>query len=564
MTAKITLAGAAPTQLTWTSLNWPEHEAVVKKLQIRIAKAVKENRFGKVKSLQRLLTTSFSAKIMAIRKVTQNKGKNTPGVDGKTASSPKLRMEMAHLLKRRGYKPKPLRRIYIKKKNGKQRPLSIPTILDRCQQQLHYLSLSPISETTSDNTSYGFRPERSCADAIEQAFNNLCRGNSASWIMEGDIKGCFDNISHDWMLANICMDKTILKKWLKAGYVETKKLFPTLKGTPQGSIISPCLSNFVLDGMEKLLDDNFGKQRLGINLIRYADDFVITGRKREILERIKVLVTEFLKERGLELSLEKTKITHIHEGFDFLGQNIRKYKNGKRYKLLIKPSKENVKTLLKKVRDGIRQSGILSQTELIAFLNPIIRGWVNYHRSVVSKETFHRIDHEIWKALWKWAKRRHPKKGSKWVMRKYFTRIELRNYCFRAKEKLKNGAITVRYLFKASDMKIIRHVKIKNKANIFDPEYEEYFELRRSSKMTHSKTGRQTIEMLLKRQSNRCICCGGGLFMTSNGIVHPLTSRLKGGDYKTSNLCIMHFGCHRNGFKSGFVYKLPVTSTIRD
>jgi RNA-directed DNA polymerase len=564
MTAKVNLAGAAPTQLKWTSLSWPRHEAVVKKLQIRIAKAVKENRFGKVKSLQRLLTTSFSAKIMAVRKVAQNKGKNTPGVDGKTANSPKQRMEIAALLKRRGHKPKPLRRIYIKKKNGKQRPLSIPTILDRCQQQLHYLSLSPISETISDNTSYGFRPERSCADAIEQAFQNLCRGNSANWIMEGDIRGCFDNISHDWMLSNICMDKTILRKWLKAGYVETKKLFPSLKGTPQGSIISPCLSNFVLDGMEKLLDDNFGKKRYGINLIRYADDFIITGRTKEILERIKVLIMEFLKERGLELSLEKTKITHILEGFDFLGQNIRKYKDGKRHKLLIKPSKENVKTFLKKIREGIRRNGAMNQTKLINFLNPIIRGWLNYHRSVVSKDIFHRVDHEIWKALWKWAKRKHPKKGSKWVLRKYFTRMELRNYCFRAKEKLKNGAIAVRYLVNASDMKIIRHVKIKNKANAFDPEYEEYFELRNSYKMTHSKTGRQTIETLLKRQFYRCICCGGGLPMASNGIIHLLTSRLKGGDYNISNLCIMHYGCHRNGFKSGFVYKLPIMSTIHD
>lgn len=564
MTAKVNLAGAAPTQLKWTSLSWSRHEAVVKKLQIRIAKAVKENKFGKVKSLQRLLTTSFSAKIMAVRKVTQNKGKNTPGVDGKTANSPKQRMEIAALLKRRGYKPKPLRRIYIKKKNGKQRPLSIPTILDRCQQQLHYLSLSPISETISDNTSYGFRPERSCADAIEQAFQNLCRGNSANWIMEGDIRGCFDNISHDWMLSNICMDKTILRKWLKAGYVETKKLFPSLKGTPQGSIISPCLSNFVLDGMEKLLDDNFGKKRYGINLIRYADDFIITGRTKEILERIKVLIMEFLKERGLELSLEKTKITHILEGFDFLGQNIRKYKDGKRHKLLIKPSKENVKTFLKKIREGIRRNGAMNQTKLINFLNPIIRGWLNYHRSVVSKDIFHRVDHEIWKALWKWAKRKHPKKGSKWVLRKYFTRMELRNYCFRAKEKLKNGAIAVRYLVNASDMKIIRHVKIKNKANAFDPEYEEYFELRNSYKMTHSKTGRQTIETLLKRQFYRCICCGGGLLMANNGIIHLLTSRLKGGDYNISNLCIMHYGCHRNGFKSGFVYKLPIMSTIHD
>jgi len=419
MTAKINIAGAASTQHKWAGLNWAEHETVVKKLQVRIAKAVKESRYGKVKTLQRLLTTSFSAKVLAVRKVTQNKGKNTPGVDGIIVKSPGQKIALAGQLKRRHYKPRPLRRIYIKKKNGKLRPLSIPTIFDRAMQQLHYMAISPISETTSDTNSYGFRPERSCADAIAQAFTALSRSHSPKWIMEGDIKGCFDNISHEWMLNNICMDKIILNKWLKAGYIETKKLFPTCSGTPQGSIISPCLSNFVLDGVEKLLDDNLGKRRRGVNFIRYADDFIITAKTKETLEkRIKPLLQKFLLDRGLELSSDKTKITHIDDGFDFLGQNVRKYPSGDSgSKLLIKPSKDNVKTFLKKVRDVIRNAGSMTQAALICTLNPMIIGWVNYHKSVVSKAIFSKVDHEIWCALWKWAKRRHPGKGRKWVMK---------------------------------------------------------------------------------------------------------------------------------------------------
>ncbi len=561
MNAKRKLACAAPTSLKWTGLNWSGHQAVVKKLQVRIAKAVKKGRFGKVKALQHLLTNSLSAKVLAIRKITQNKGKNTPGVDGILVKSAAQKAALVPQLKRRNYKPKPLRRVYIKKKNGKLRPISIPTIFDRVMQQLHYLTLSPLSESTSDANSYGFRPERNCADAIEQTFNVLSSRNSACWIMEGDIKGCFDNISHEWILNNICTDKTILKKWLKAGYIETKKLFPTHEGTPQGGIISPCLSNLVLDGMEKLLDDNFGKQRTGINLVRYADDFIITAKSKEMLEeRIKPLLIAFLKERGLELSLEKTKITHIKDGFDFLGQNVRKYPAGKnRMKLLIKPSKDNVKTFQKKIREVIRKSGAMTTVDLIHQLNPMIRGWANYHKSVVSKAIFGKVDSDIWLSLWKWAKRRHPKKPRKWIMKKHFIQKELRNYCFSAQEKLSKGTFVQRNLFRASEVPIIRHIKIRNDANLFDPTYEEYFETRKSAKIMNSKTGIKMIISLFKKQSNKCSCCGEHISKNYKWKIHLLTSRLKGGDYNNSNLCIIHDKCHRNGFDTSFVYKLPVT-----
>jgi RNA-directed DNA polymerase len=561
MTANNNIAGAAPTQLNWTGLNWSEHEAVVKKLQVRIAKAVKENRWGRVKALQRLLTTSFSAKVLAIRKVTQNKGRNTPGTDGITIQIPKEKAAAVSLLGRRGYQPKPLRRVYIKKKNGKLRPLSIPSVHDRCMQQLHYLALSPISEVSSDKNSYGFRPERGCADAIAQTFISLSHQSSAQWILEGDIRGCFDNISHDWMLNNICMDKVILSKWLKAGYIESKKLFPTHSGTPQGGIVSPCLSNFVLDGIEKLLDDNFGKLRLGINFVRYADDFIVTARTRECLEqKIKPLLTVFLKERGLELSADKTKITHISDGFDFLGQNVRKYPDGKRMKLLIKPSKENVKSFLKQIRKTIHDSRSTNQVDLIKILNPKIRGWANYHSSIVAKRTYNKVDHAIWRALWNWAKRKHQDKGTDWVLKKYFSPYGLRSYCFSGIEKPAAGKAIKRKLVIASDIPIVRHIKIRHDINIFDPQHEEYFEARTSVRLRASISGLIKGMTLLKRQGYLCVCCGKHLYSWNKWTIHLLTSRLKGGDYKNNNLCIVHDFCHRKGFQTGFVYKLPVIS----
>ena len=304
-----------------------------------------EGRWGKVKSLQHLLTHSFSGKATAVKRVTENQGKETPGVDKVTWSTPKSKSQAVMSLRQKGYKPQPLKRVYIPKANGKKRPLGIPTMKDRAMQALYLLALDPIAETVADMSSYGFRKERSCADAIAGCFDALRKRVSPQWILEGDIKGCFDNISHKWIIDNIPTDKLILRKWLKAGFIENNSLFPTEAGTPQGGIISPVLANMTLDGLETLLNAKFkrtgNKTRFNpmVHLVRYADDFVITGSTKELLENeIKPLVEEFLASRGLVLSQKKTRITHIEEGFDFLGQNVRKY-NGK---LLIKPSKKNV------------------------------------------------------------------------------------------------------------------------------------------------------------------------------------------------------------------------------
>ncbi|WP_258192489.1 reverse transcriptase domain-containing protein [Nitrosospira sp. Nsp2] len=307
------------TNLLWEAIDWLAVETSVSRLQARIVKAVQEKRWNKVKALQRLLTHSVSGKRSAVRRVTENDGKRTPGIDGDIWNTSSKKLQGVVSLRQRGYRPRPLRRIYIPKANGKLRPLGIPTIRDRAMQALYLLALDPVAEALADRGSYGFRRGRSCADAIERCFTNLYR-RSPSWVLEGDIQGCFDNISHLWLLEHVPMDGSILRKWLKSGYLENQMLYDTISGTPQGGIISPVLANLALDGLEKRLLAAFPLLGPGstqgraaqVHLIRYADDFVITANSREILvDRVKPLVEAFLAERGLVLSPEKTLITHV-------------------------------------------------------------------------------------------------------------------------------------------------------------------------------------------------------------------------------------------------------------
>lgn len=313
-------ADATATNKDWQSIDWKACLIAVKRLQLRIARAAKTGNHRKVNALQWLLTHSFTATCLAVKRITQNKGHRTPGVDKKLLSSPEEKWQMIDNLKRRGYKSLPLRRIYIEKSNGKLRPLGIPSMRDRAMQALYTLALLPVSEMSADPNSYGFRPERGTAMPPEQLFCCLCRKKSHKWILEGDIKACFDKISHEWLLTNIPIDKMILGKWLCAGYMEAYKLFPISEGTPQGGLASPTRANMALDGVEERLRSarlgNDGVHRLrnrnSVNLIRYADDFVVTARTKEILEQqVKPLIVSFLKERGLELSEEKTKVTSI-------------------------------------------------------------------------------------------------------------------------------------------------------------------------------------------------------------------------------------------------------------
>ena len=528
----------------WEEIDWQKARAYVKKLQMRIVKAQKEGHYSKVKSLQWLLTHSFYAKALAVKRVTSNSGKRTSGVDHELWLTPQAKFNAISKLNRRGYRPQPLRRHYIPKKNGKMRPLSIPTMTDRAMQTLYKFSLEPIAETYADPNSYGFRIGRSTHDAIEQCFTDLNKGKSPKWILEGDIKGCFDHISHQWLLENIPMDTQILEKWLKCGYVETQKLFPTDEGTPQGGTISPTLMNMTLDGLERLLHDRLptrkkvnGKTHCNkMNFVRYADDFIITGESPEFLrEKVLPIVREFLTERGLQLSEEKTVITHIGEGFDFLGKNIRKY-NGK---LLIKPCKSAVRSFLGKVRDIIKSSKSIKQEILIRRLNPVIRGWVNNQRYVVSSKVFSTVDYEIYKCLWQWAKRRHKKKSRKWIARKYWHDIDSRQWTFSVpyENQGTEGKPLYCKLEYATDTKIIRFKKIVAEANPFDEYWTDYFEEREGEKLLNSTKGREKLLTIWRRQGRRCPVCGDLITSETGFKVHTPAG-------KESRKIMVHKECH--------------------
>jgi RNA-directed DNA polymerase len=469
--------------IDWDSINWPKHEQIVNRLQVRIVKAEKRGQAGKVKALQGVLTHSFSGKVLAVERVTSNKGKNTPGVDGRLWKHNRSKEMAVKDLTKRGYQPLPLRRVLIPKSNGKMRPLSIPTMKDRAMQALYLMALDPIAECRADPNSYGFRKARSCADAIEQCHKALAPRTASEWILEGDIKACFDKISHPWIMEHVPMDKTVLQKWLKAGYLYKNAFYNSDEGVPQGSIISPTLANIALDGLERKLEPWTSRgttkgRKAKVHYVRYADDFIITGSSKELLENeIKPVVTAFFAERGLELSSEKTVITHIGNGFDFLGQNVRDYDG----KILVKPSKKSVHKFLEKIRTVIKGNKAASANNLILQLNPIIQGWVNYHKHASSKKTFAQIDTAIFRALWAWAKRRHPEKGRKWVAEKYFGTLGNRSWrFFGGTRKAKGEPVTRNWLKIAAHTKIVRHVKIRQNVNPYDPADATYFAYRKA------------------------------------------------------------------------------------
>ena len=466
----------------WNFIPWDKVKRIVRSLQRRIAKAISERKPNKARALQWLLTHSFSAKLLAVKRVTENSGKNTPGVDGVLWKSPTHKLKAAKSLSRKGYIVKPLRRVYIKKKNGKERPLGIPTMKDRAMQALFLFALDPVSETTADFSSYGFRRKRSCHDAIERCYIHLSRNDSATWILEGDIKGCFDNISHNWIINNILTDKPIVTKWLKAGFIDKNKLFPTKEGTPQGGIISPTLANMVLDGLEEAIYkcvntrirqyDGCRRNYHKIHFVRYADDFIVTGATEEVLMNVvKPIIVNFLSERGLTLSETKTKITNVYNGFDFLGQNIRKFSNGK---LLVKPSKDNFKSVLSKIKQLIRKHWGAPTVILIRRLNSVITGWTNFHKHIVASRYFCDLDRFIWFYLWKWAKRRHAKKGHYWIADNYFKTVGKRKWNFFG--TFDNGKEIL--LKHASDTHIKRHVLINGKANPYSALWDMYYRRR--------------------------------------------------------------------------------------
>ncbi len=534
----------------WQWVNWEAVMHSVRSLQSRIVKAVKARKWRKMKAIQTILSKSYASKLLAIRRITENSGARTAGIDGQKWDTPKAKTEAITQLSTQGYRPLPVRRITIPKKNGKKRPLGIPTMRDRAMQALFLQTLDPVSETLADYNSYGFRRHRNCADAIARCFSILSKKDAPQYILEGDIKGCFDHISHEYILDNMPMCTSVLRKWLKAGYMDKQQLYPTEEGTPQGSIISPTLANMVLDGMELAIDKacdikHWGreepKRRINpnhVHLIRYADDFVVTCKDSTLLvETIQPAIASFLADRGLELSEEKTIITHIDKGFDFLGQTVRKF-NGK---LLIKPSKKSVKVFLDKIRIAIKERTSAPALDVMRKLSPMIRGWSMYHRHVVSKQIFQQVDNEIWKMLWKWARRRHSgRKPMMWIKQRYFKRHNGKDWTFYAKNEV--GSIET--IFKAGEVPIVRHPKIKGHANPYDQQDELYFEKRINDQMLNKFAGKHMLRYLYECQSGNCLVCGCGITSQTGWNAHHLHPKHLGGKWRQDNLVLLHPVCH--------------------
>lgn len=458
----------------WLAVDWPEVEKHVYRLQVRIAKSIREQQWGKARALQHLLSRSQAAKLLAVKRVISNKGSRTAGIDGVTWRSPGQYWRAVQILRTAGYQAQPLRRIYIPKKNGDRRPLGIPTLHDRAMQALYALGLKPIAETTGDKHSYGFREKRSLHDACKHGFIVLAQKSAAQWILEADIKACFDRISHEWLLTHIPLPKRVLKQWLKSGYMDMDALYETEDGTPQGGIISPILCNMALDGLEDLVvPASRSKGRSKLHVIRYADDFIITGKDPATLERdVRPKVERFLAERGLQLSAEKTRLSHVEQGFNFLGFHFKKYRKA----LLIQPQDGKTRELLEKVREVLNTYRGIPFHALLAKLNAVIRGWAYAYRHVVAKERLGYVDNRIYPLVKKWLQREHRSKTWAWIRKRYRGRFKGRvEYgCY---YPTASGVKLIR-LFKAGDLPIRYHTKIRSGANPYDLADRDYFEAR--------------------------------------------------------------------------------------
>ena len=486
MTAASAAGAPANVPAEWNAINWPTLRRQVRRLQVRIAKAVKDNRYGKVRALQWLLTHSHAARLLAVRRVTSNRGAATPGVDGVRWRTPRAKLAAALALKRRGYRPAPLRRARIPKSNGTTRPLGIPTLRDRAMQALYALALEPVAEVRADAHSYGFRARRSTADAIGQCFIVLAKASSPRVLLDADIKACFDRLDHEWLLQHIPLDRTILRLWLRAGVIDRNVFSPTEAGTPQGGIISPLLATMALDGLAAAIRRAVPARGAKANLVRYADDFIVTGASREVLESAIVpAVAAFLAERGLTLSEEKTRLVHVDDGFDFLGFTVRSYHG----KLLITPARAKVRAFVQRLRVLVKSMIAAPTAALLRRLNAQLRGWGYYYRHVVAKKTFAFVDRAAARALALWMRRRHPRKTPAWRRRRYLRRREGR-VVFCATEKRSDGSQRALELLKLADLPIRRHVKIRGQAHPFDPDSNAYFARRAQDHLQRRRADR--------------------------------------------------------------------------
>lgn len=547
----------------WFSINWKQVLMFVGKAQRAIAQAEKDRDYRRVKRLQRGLIRSWQARALAVKRVTENRGKRTSGIDRELWDSPESKWTAIWRLKTQGYRARPLKRAWIPKPNGDERPLGIPTMLDRAMQALFHLGLDPAAECHADPNSYGFRKARSTHDAMSQLFNVLSGANGAQWILDADIKGFFDNINHDWLLANVHMNKRVLRTWLRSGVVDKRQLWAlqkTEKGTPQGGVISPLLANLTLDGLERGLKEHlvalYGvakARKLKVHLVRYADDFVVTGASPEVLnDTVMPWVTSFLTDRGLTLNTTKTKVVHVDEGFDFLGWNFRKYGG----KLLIKPSRKNVKTFYRSLEEEVASSLHLHTDVMILNLNRKLRGWAEYHKGVVAKQVFTKMDHRLYWRLMRWGLRRHPRWDKYRVFRHYWTdasgRLE-----FNADTVDRSGdKLTIR-LYRLADTKIVRHKKVREEYNPYDPAWEVYGEELRVNRMATSLWDTQRASLWLD-QGGLCAHCGTAIEIDDRDMHdHHIIPLGLGGTNALSNRVLLHTVCHRQVHALGVMVTKP-------
>lgn len=530
----------------WNTLPWKKIQCEIFKLQKRIYQASLHKDNQKVHKLQRLLLSSWAAKALAVRKVSQdNRGKRTAGIDGRKNLTAEQRMQLVVEINV-NEKAKPVRRIWIDKpgKNEK-RPLGIPTIRERARQALVKLALEPEWEAKFEANSYGFRPGRSAHDAIEAIFCGL--NQKPKYVLDADIKSCFDKIDHKALLQKIQSITTIqhaIKGWLKAGIMDGNKFFASQEGAPQGSIISPLLANIALHGLETTLHQSFpdrkttenGKVKWKPVIVRYADDFLIFHPDLPTLQRARAITVQWLKEIGLELSENKTCIRHTlykHEGkntgFDFLGFTIKQYHASRKrgFKTIIIPSKQSINKHQRQLKESIRAGKDYSQEKLIRELNPKISGWSNYYKSVCAKETYAKMDYLLWQKLYRWARKKHPKTGRKIVVRKYWND----QWRFRTKEGYKLNRHTA--------TKIVRYVKVLQRRSPFDGDLVYW-----STRMGKSPLLPARKAMMLRNQQGKCAHCGMRFMYGDLIELHHMQSLAKGGAKKPGNISAVHGHCH--------------------
>jgi RNA-directed DNA polymerase len=563
------LANVTEKQTDWQTINWKQANRGVRNLRRRIFRASQEGDHKKARSLQKLMLRSYFNVLVSVRRVTQdNQGKHTPGVDKLVVKTPAARGKLVdEMTTCQPWKARPARRVYIPKANGKQRPLGIPTIKDRCLQAMVKNALEPYWEARFEGSSYGFRPGRGCHDAIARIFaiarNHHGKGRNGrikEWVVDADIKGAFDNIDHQHLLEAIggFPARELIKQWLKAGYMEDGVFHDTETGTPQGGVISPLLANIALHGMEQALGirwtptgGNLGKRVV----VRYADDFVVFCKSREDAEETTTILTEWLAKRGLTLSTEKTRIVNIKEGFNFLGYTIRRYKSNKTrsgYKLLITPSKDSVKRLKGRLMDEWRKLQGCVSSVIIKQLNPIIRGWANYYRNCVAKATFNKLDQWMFKRTLHNVRRKHSNQGIRGLLTRYWGRFNPHrndNWVFGDRQ-------TGQYLIKFAWTPIKRHVLVKGRSSPDDPRLTQYWLDREKAKALNLPGHRREIATL---QDGCCPVCGESLFNGEEMQVHHRRLRSKGGTDAKENLALVHLFCQQQ-IHSGKGQSMPLAA----